>query len=123
MSLAEDLADQGIGRVFKCCTVIKCSDDLSLHLNDFLLLDHALAPGDHRRNLRRINFVHFTGDEEQSDSHLLVILRGKVDGSTLEVIEIGNSKVLGVLGNLLVVGKDPLDGQLPVMIVIAVQGI
>ena len=46
-----------------------------------------------------------------------------MDGSTLEVIEIGNSKVLGVLGNLLVVGKDPLNGQLPVMIVVAVQGI
>lgn len=43
-----------------------------------------------------------------------------MDGSTLEVIEIGNSKVLRILGDLLVVGKDPLDGQLPVMIVIAV---
>ena len=54
---------------------------------------------------------------------MLVILRIEVNGPTLELVEIDNSYVLRVLDDLLVVGKYPLDDQLAVVIVIAVQGI
>lgn len=102
---------------------LKGRQQTRLQSNDIVFGECLLALGDHSGYLRRVDLVHFAGNEQQGHWYFLIVLFIDVKWFFAELVKIRDRQVLRVLGYLLIVGENPLDRWFSILVIDGINGV
>ena len=113
---AQNVVHISIGIIIYCHLEVQCSENAPLKGNNFLLRNQPSAFSGHSCYFWGIDFIHFACQQQKYKCYFFIVIFSDRDRLPIETINIGNSKVLSIPSDFLIIRKNPLDGIYSILI-------
>ncbi len=77
----------------------------------------------HTAYFRRVDLIHFAGQQQQCKRNLLVVLFSEINRFFVETVEVGDSKVLRIASDFFIVREDPPGRVFSILIIKWIDGV